>query len=94
MKVKILFFTNLREITRKKEEEIELLNTTTIEQLLNHISKKYGQLFIKYLYDERGDVRSHLTFLVNGINAENLQGNKTKLRDGDKLAILPPVGGG
>ena len=94
MKVKILFFTNLREITRKKEEEIELPNTATIGQLLNHVSEKYGQLFIKYLYDEKGDARSHLTFLVNRRNATNLQGNKTKLRDGDKVAIIPPIGGG
>jgi len=33
MKVKVKFFTVLREITQKREEEIELPNAATVERL-------------------------------------------------------------
>ena len=94
MRVTLKFFTSLREITGKKEEEIELPRTVTVEEALKHISKKHGHQFRNYVYDEKGRVWSHLLFLVNGRSITTLQGFKTKLRDGDKVAILPPVGGG
>jgi len=94
MKVTVKFFTALREITQKREEEIELPSTATVEELLEILSKKYGRKFVDYVYDEKNNVRSHLQFLVNGRNTTILQGFKTKLVEGDKVAIIPPVGGG
>jgi molybdopterin converting factor small subunit len=39
-------------------------------------------------------VRSYLQFLVNGRSITTMQGFKTRLREGDSVAIIPPVGGG
>jgi len=94
IKVKVKFFTTLREIVGKKEEQIELSRSVTIETLLRQLSKKYGKDFEDYVYDELGNVRGHLQFLVNGKSVTALQGLKTKLKEEDQLAILPPVGGG
>ena len=94
MKVTVKFFTALREITQKREEEMELPSTTTVEELLEILSKKYGRRFTDYVYDENKNVRSHLQFLVNGRNTTIPQGFKAKLVEGDKVAIIPPVGGG
>jgi len=46
------------------------------------------------VYDETGNVRSYLQFLVNGKSITTMQGFKTKLKEGDSVAIIPPVGGG
>jgi len=92
--VKVKFFTTLREIVGKKEEQIELSRSVTVEALLRQLSKTYGKDFEDYVYDELRNVRGHLHFLVNGKSISTLQGFKTKLREGDQIAILPPVGGG
>jgi len=94
VRVKVKFFTTLREIVGKKEEQIELSRSATVEALLRQLSKTYGKDFEDYVYDELRNVRGHLHFLVNGKSISTLQGFKTKLKEGDQIAILPPVGGG
>lgn len=94
MKVTVKFFTTLREITGKREEEIKSPEDLTVDELLEKLSKRHGHQFIKYVYDETGNVRSYLQFLVNGKSITTMQGFKTKLKEGDSVAIIPPVGGG
>jgi len=94
MKVEVKFFTSLREITGKKVDEIQLQNVITVEELLTLLSEKHGKKFNEYVYDKKGKVQGFLSFLVNGKNINVLQGFDTKLKQGDTIAILPPVGGG
>jgi MoaD family protein len=94
MKVEVKFFTTLREITGKKTEEIQIQDTTTVEKLLTLLSEKYGKNFREYVYLKNGKVQVFLSFLVNGKNINALEGFDTKLKQGDTVAILPPVGGG
>ena len=93
-KVTVKFFTTLREITGKKEEQIEFFKTATVESLLEQLSKKYGKEFNDYVYDELGNVHGHLHFLINGKSITALREFKIRLKEGDQVAILPPVGGG
>jgi len=94
MKVTVKFFTTLREITGKREEEIKSAKNLTVKGLLEELSKRYGGRFINYVYDETGNTRSYLQFLVNGKSVTTMQGFKTRLKEGDRVAIIPPVGGG
>jgi molybdopterin synthase sulfur carrier subunit len=94
MKVKIKFFTSLREITGTKMVILHLKNKMSVEQLLFLLLEKYGQEFCDYVYNQEGKVQDFLSFLINGKNINNLQGFNTELREGDIIAILPPVGGG
>jgi len=61
---------------------------------LNLLSKKYGRPFTDYVYDEKGRVQSYIQVLLNGTSFTALQGLVTKLKDGDRVAIIPPVAGG
>jgi molybdopterin synthase sulfur carrier subunit len=90
----VKFFTTLREVVGRKEEKLELPQTATVDALLRVLSKEYGKEFNNYIYDELGNVRRYLQFMVNGQSITTLQGLKTKLKEGDQIAILPPVGGG
>mgnify|MGYP001082690844 CR=1 FL=1 len=94
MKITVKFFTSLREITGKKEDEIQSSSVITVEELLAHLSKKYGREFTEYLYDEKGNVQKYIQILINGRGINVLQGFETKLKEGDTVAIFPPVGGG
>ena len=94
MKVIIKFFTSLREITGNKMVNLQLKNKMSVEQVLFLLLEKYGQEFRDYVYNQEGKVQDFLSFLINGKNINNLQGFNTVLREGDIIAILPPVGGG
>ena len=94
MNVKIKFFTSLREITGNKMVNLQLKNKISVDQLLFLLLEKYGQEFRDYVYSQEGNVQDFLSFLINGKNINNLQGFNTVLKEGDIIAILPPVGGG
>ena len=94
MKVEVKFFTSLREITGKKADEMQLQSGITVKELLTLLSEKYGKNFCQYVYDKKGKVKGFLSFLVNGKNINVLEGFGTELKQGDVVAILPPVGGG
>ena len=94
MRIKVRFFTSLREITGKKEDEIQSPSIFNVEELLSHLAKKYGREFTEYLYDEKGKVRTYIQILINGRSIKILQGFETKLKEGDTVAIFPPAAGG
>jgi molybdopterin synthase sulfur carrier subunit len=97
LQVSVRFFTSLREIVNKKEETLEFPEgeKATVDTVLKTLRQRYGERFVEYVHDrETGEVRGFLQFLVNGKSASTLNGLQTELKDGDVLAILPPVGGG
>ena len=97
MRVSVRFFTSLREIIKTKEETLDFSDKekVTVGKVLETLSQRHGKEFTDYVYDvETHEVRGFLQFLVNGKSALTLNGLQTELRDGNVLAILPPVGGG
>ena len=67
----------------------------TVDTVLKALAKRYGRAFVDYVYDGKtGQAKGFLQFLVNGASTSTLDGLDTALKDGDVLAILPPVGGG
>ncbi|MEM2102726.1 MAG: ubiquitin-like small modifier protein 1 [Candidatus Bathyarchaeia archaeon] len=94
MKVTVKLFTTLRELAGKGEVTVETNNKLTVATRLRKLEERYGEEFKEYVYDESGNVKGFLQFLINGKSIETFEGLKTKLNDGDTVAILPPVGGG
>ena len=96
MHFSVRFFTNLREITGKKEEKVEFPEEkVSLDKVIRSLAENYGREFFEYVYDSKtGEVQGFLQFLVNGRSVSTLNGLKTELSDGDVLAIIPPVGGG
>jgi molybdopterin synthase sulfur carrier subunit len=97
VEVKVRFFTNLREIVNKREETVTFASggKVTVGLVLKRLSQEYGKPFKEYVYDDKTrQPQGFLQFLVNGNSTSTLNGLETVLKDGDVLAILPPVGGG
>jgi len=96
MKVKVRYFTTLRELAGKPEEEWEIEDSRTLGNLIENVAAKYGEEAHNYLYDESksGKVDPSIYFLINGADSRTLSGLDTELKDGDIVAIIPPIGGG
>ncbi|MBS7639771.1 MAG: MoaD family protein [Candidatus Bathyarchaeia archaeon] len=90
--VKVLLFATFRKKYGSKELIIEC--DGTIKGLINSVSNVLGREFYDDVYDEkRGMVRDDLIFAINGRNIKDLKGN-IGLKDGDVVAIFPPLAGG
>lgn len=94
LEIEVRLYAMLREISNKKMERVALPEKSSIRDLLDHMISKYGREFAWYIYDSENQPRSYLSYIVNGININSLNGFDTILRDGDIVSILPPVGGG
>jgi len=95
MKVTAKFFASVREITKKSEETLDVMDGTTVGELLKILAERYGREFRDYVFEDKAETpRDHLQFLLDGKSVTIFEGVKTKLYDGCRLAIVPPVGGG
>ena len=97
LQISVRFFTNLREITGKKKEILDFPpgEVLTVDEVLKELAEDYGKDFVEYVYDGKtGETQSFLQFLLNGRSLLIPDGLHTALKDGDVLAIIPPVGGG
>jgi molybdopterin synthase sulfur carrier subunit len=93
MKVKVKFFALLREAAGIKELEEELEEGATVRGLLKRLGDKLPKRFRELIFEGQ-DVSKNVIILVNRRGIKELDGLETKLRDGDEVALLPPVSGG
>jgi MoaD family protein len=94
LRVTVRYFTTLRELAGNTEEKMEMEGGATLAGLIAKVASKYGEEARNYLYHEETRIDPSIYFMVNGVNAKLLSGLDTKLRDGDVVAIIPPIGGG
>jgi molybdopterin synthase sulfur carrier subunit len=96
LRVKVKYFTTLRELAGRAEEIFELENGKCLGDLIEIVASRYGGEARRYLYTDEDQkiIDPSVRFLINGKDSKMLQGLKTKLEDGDTIAIIPPIGGG
>lgn len=89
MKVRIEFFATLRE---KFGRSIEVECDGTLRGALISAGEILGREFLEEVFDENGSYREDRMITVNG---RNIKDEKIEtLREGDRIAIFPPVAGG
>ena len=81
MKVRVKFFSAHREAVGKNEIKIELKEKTSIDKMLKMLITDYPRL------------RKLIDFTILSLNHSRASGNEL-LKDGDEVAIFPPIGGG
>ena len=92
VKIEILLFATLRDKYGVRLIEIEC--DGTIRNLIENAARRLGDSFLASVYDsDRDKVRDDLIFAINGRNLKDLKG-EIELKEGDKIAIFPPVAGG
>jgi MoaD family protein len=81
MRIVVKYFSALRDITGKVQEEVDLVDGTTLSQLL--------QWFFD-TYPKAEAFKDELLVLVNGRTVDS----SYVLQNGDEVALMPPVSGG
>ena len=96
MKVKVEYVGHIRSlIGNKNGEEIEIEDNSSISNLFLLLSQKYGEPFKKAVYEPGGlDVKSNFMATVNGYLLNQLKGVDTRLKNGDRVTLMPVVSGG
>lgn len=84
----VKLFSILKVITGKNELEMEV---GSVKEIYDMLIEKYGDVMRKSLMDEKGRMLDFLQIFINGVVSRKLD---TPLRDGDEVAIIPPVEGG
>ncbi|MFH1241734.1 MAG: MoaD family protein [Pseudomonadota bacterium] len=72
------------------------MESPTLRGVLNRLGDEYGKHFSSLIFDpETMEVRDLYQILVNSRHYKFLPGRlDTRLREGDVVAIIPPVAGG
>lgn len=94
--VKVKLFATFREMAGGRQEvHVKLPKEATIIDLIEELPKILGEEVKETLLDfKTGDLKPLNKILVNGCNVELLQKSRTPLKNGDVVALFPPVGGG
>ncbi|MEE8480724.1 MAG: MoaD/ThiS family protein [Desulfobacterales bacterium] len=96
MKIKVKGYFTLKKVMGGKsvlEMEIE---KATIKDLLKDLTEIFGQDFMDAIFDPKTqEVSSHILILVNGRHYHFLPNRlDTELKEGDEVALFPPIAGG
>jgi molybdopterin synthase catalytic subunit len=81
VKVTVVYFARAREYTGTAEEELELTQPASLQQLFSRVIAIHPTLT---------EIKQILSPLVNG----KWVSEETELKNGDRVALVPPVGGG
>jgi len=82
IRVTILYFAFIHEITRKKEEIMELSTNTSIKELISIILTRYPN--IKNIKN----IKISVNYRIVNSNSNLI------LKNADEVALLPPISGG
>jgi MoaD family protein len=92
MIVEVLYFAEIKDITSKEKEKLEINNN--LEDLLNLLFERYNSLQ-KLLWDENAQtIHNLISIIINNQAIHEKDPSKINLKDGDTIALLLPVSGG
>ncbi|GAB3595301.1 MoaD/ThiS family protein [Angustibacter peucedani] len=94
MHVVVLLPGVLREHAAGADElHLEVPDAAAVADVLGEVDLRWPALG-RRLRDETGTVRRHVNLFVDGEDVRGLDGDRTRLRDGAVLHVLPSVAGG
>ena len=96
MKVTVDYLGSIRQtLGLKQPERVELKDGALVCDLLSVLAERHGEPFRKAVYEPKDlDLKAHHILSVNGFLLNQLSGIETKLKDGDRVVLMPVVTGG
>lgn len=81
IKVSVLYFAQVREATGIREEEVILVKDSNVNNLISKIEENHPSILL---------LKENIQLAVNC----NIGGKNLSLKEGDQIAVFPPVAGG
>jgi len=81
LKIKILYFSSIKDKLKKSSDYFELQENSTVKDLIESIEKKYPE------------ISENIKNIMVAVNEEYAD-KERKLEEGDVVALIPPVSGG
>jgi molybdopterin synthase sulfur carrier subunit len=91
--MKVRFYATMRQLAGAKEAEIEGGAGDTVRDVLHSVQETLPDLD-GVILDGEGHLRPAVNVFVRGRSIKFLAGLDTVLKEGDRLALFPPVAGG
>ncbi len=89
-KITVKLYATLKEMLGTDTLFIE---ATNVRDVIDKLTEKYP-ILKREIVNEDLSLKDDYIYLVNGRNIVFLQNEKTPLKNGDRVTIFPPVGGG
>jgi len=89
--VTVKVFATIRE--KFGHDSVQISGSTFIEAIRKLVSE-YPVLEGELLNEDVNHLKGDYIYLLNGRNIEYLDKEGTLIKDGDKISIFPPIGGG
>jgi len=85
----------LRELAGKKSVSLKFDRLATVGDVITELANRFQPKFKQAMIDpELNDPRPNVLILLNKTEISALNGLDTKIRDGDKLVLIPVSHGG
>ncbi len=95
VKIVVKAFATIREaIGEFGKISFEFPEQVTVKNLIEILSKRFGEKFNLEVLDDNGLPKKTIKIFINGRDIEFLDGLHTVLKDGDEVALIPPIAGG
>ena len=90
--IKVHLSGQLQDLARGTRE-VELDSAVDLRALVSKLDSSFPGMG-RRIVDDQGKIRTYVNVFVNKENSRELESEKTKLRDGDIVYVLPSVAGG
>lgn len=95
IKVEVRFLGILKRLSGKDHFQVQLQEPATVRKLVMNLLENFSSEFKQVLFDAQlNDPRPNTLILVGGKEISALQGLETKIRDNEKIVLIPVVHGG
>lgn len=91
MSIKVRIPTPLQKLTQSQSEVT--VTGASLSEVLKNLDAQFPG-FKERLYDDKGQLRRFINFYVNDEDIRFLDGDKTCLKAGDEVSIVPAIAGG
>lgn len=91
VEIKVRLYGNLVGFA-KGQKEVSV-SASSVKESIDQLIASYGELAGRLL-DKDGKIETFINVLVNNKDIRYLDGLETEVKEGDKLIIMPAIGGG
>ncbi len=94
--ISVRYLVNFSVVTGKKKEDLLLREKSTVKDLLDKLTEKYGITWKKEIFDlKTGEIKPHVLILINGRSLDQFKEKlQLVLANGDSVIFTFPVTGG